>query len=448
LIEVKQAPPSPTGDYLSNVYSQNGEDGLLEEVFRRIGTTNKQCFECGAADGKWFSNTRKLIDEGWSALLIEEDPKNWPELDKLDNPPKVEVVHGRLEPRGNHSLDYLLGRLPFAANPDLGVLDVDGQEYHLWNCLMKYRPRVMVVEYDNTGNPDFVPELGGEGQAGLNAILSVATSKGYANVFTTKTNAIFVIDSEREKFYAADKRSLTSEEKPTPAAPVPVVTTPTSQEYKVSALLSRPRFGLNVFWDCASQALSPWGIPLQSFYGVFWGQCMQKGMEDAINEGVDWMLCLDYDTMFTSKHVQQLIDAMGNNPEVDAVAALQVRRGRPLPLLVRQDGAIPLTGGLVPADTAHFGLTLIRVSSLMKMAKPWFWSTPTPAGDWGEGRLDDDIFFWGHFRDSGNKLFVHTGCKIGHVEEMVAHYDADGKVQHTYISEWRKKNGHQIESFE
>jgi hypothetical protein len=110
LIEVKQAPPSPTGDYLSNVYSQNGEDGLLEEVFRRIGTTNKQCFECGAADGKWFSNTRKLIDEGWSALLIEEDPKNWPELDKLDNPPKVEVVHGRLEPRGNHSLDYLLGR--------------------------------------------------------------------------------------------------------------------------------------------------------------------------------------------------------------------------------------------------------------------------------------------------------------------------------------------------
>jgi hypothetical protein len=58
----------------------------LAEIFRRIGTTNKQCFEVGAADGKWFSNSRKLIDEGWSRGADRGRRANWPELDKLDAP--------------------------------------------------------------------------------------------------------------------------------------------------------------------------------------------------------------------------------------------------------------------------------------------------------------------------------------------------------------------------
>jgi hypothetical protein len=107
-----------------------------------------------------------------------------------------------------------------------------------------------------------------------------------------------------------------------------------------------------------------------------------------------------------------------------------------------------MTGGLVQATTAHLGLTLFRAESIKKMKKPWFWSTPDKDGGWGEGRLDDDIYMWGNWRDAGNTLFVHTGCKIGHVEEMVAEYGDDYEVKHTYISEYRKRLGHHIETFE
>jgi hypothetical protein len=52
---------------------------------------------------------------------------------------------------------------------------------------------------------------------------------------------------------------------------------------------------------------------------------------------------------------------------------------------------------------------------------------PAKDGSWGEGRLDDDIYFWGNWGDSGNSLYVHTGCRIGHVEEMVSEFDENGK---------------------
>ncbi|HTY09059.1 MAG TPA: hypothetical protein VMF29_07840, partial [Candidatus Edwardsbacteria bacterium] len=54
------------------VFSQNGEDGCLAEVFRRIGVTNRYFVEFGAGDGL-ENNTSHLLLGGWSGLWIEVD---------------------------------------------------------------------------------------------------------------------------------------------------------------------------------------------------------------------------------------------------------------------------------------------------------------------------------------------------------------------------------------
>jgi hypothetical protein len=285
----------------------------------------------------------------------------------------------------------------------------------------------------------------------------VAVSRGYFNAATTRTNAIFIRNDLREKFYAtvvplapppSTPASETMTAKPVESS-VPVLATGKEQEIKIAAILSRPRFGLSVFFDCASEALAPWKIPLQSSYGVFWGMTLERMMERNIAIGVDWIITLDFDTLFTSRHVQMLIDALAQNPEIDAIAALQPRRGRPLPLAVRTDGAMPLTGGPVKVRTAHFGLTILRAEAFKKLKKkPWFIDVPAADGSWGEGRLDGDIHFWGLWGDSGNSLYVHSGCCVGHVEEMASEFTPDGKHRHVYLSEWRKNNGHEIETFE
>ena len=60
----------------ANQYSQFGEDGLIDELFDVIGTTNRWSFEVGASDGRKYSNTKVLREQGWSAVLMEGDGKH------------------------------------------------------------------------------------------------------------------------------------------------------------------------------------------------------------------------------------------------------------------------------------------------------------------------------------------------------------------------------------
>ena len=51
------------------VYSQNDEDGVIEEIFNRIGLTNKKFVEFGIQNGL-ESNAHFLLHKGWSGLWI------------------------------------------------------------------------------------------------------------------------------------------------------------------------------------------------------------------------------------------------------------------------------------------------------------------------------------------------------------------------------------------
>ena len=58
-----------------NVHSQIGQDGILEEIFKRVGIKKGFFCEFGAWDGVYLSNCRKLFEEGWSGVFIEADKK-------------------------------------------------------------------------------------------------------------------------------------------------------------------------------------------------------------------------------------------------------------------------------------------------------------------------------------------------------------------------------------
>ncbi|EKX54004.1 hypothetical protein GUITHDRAFT_61594, partial [Guillardia theta CCMP2712] len=62
--------------YENKVYSQNGEDGVLKEVFSFLGSTNKFAVEFGCEDGSEI-NTRMLWEEqGWRAVLLDGGHEN------------------------------------------------------------------------------------------------------------------------------------------------------------------------------------------------------------------------------------------------------------------------------------------------------------------------------------------------------------------------------------
>jgi FkbM family methyltransferase len=64
------------------MYSQNQEEKYITEYFKDFKGT---LLDIGANDGKTFSNSLKLIENGWKAYLVEPSPKAFQKLKSLHN---------------------------------------------------------------------------------------------------------------------------------------------------------------------------------------------------------------------------------------------------------------------------------------------------------------------------------------------------------------------------
>lgn len=210
------------------------------------------------------------------------------------------------------------------------------------------------------------------------------------------------------------------------------------KDIKICAVTSIPRIGWNDHWGCIVDALRPFKMPIRRFTGAYWGQCMQNVLEQCVEDKLDWVLTLDYDTMFTARDVDRLLGYMGQNPEIDAIAALQCRRGSEFPLItIKGQKHAEYTGAPIRVDTAHFGLTLLRLDALSGIPKPWFMHKPGPDGTWThDDRMDDDIWFWHQWREHGRKLFVAPDVRVGHLELMVAEFDENLQQRHVHVRDW------------
>ena len=222
----------------------------------------------------------------------------------------------------------------------------------------------------------------------------------------------------------------TSEQKDCAALPISLNlqgTKPPETWPKVAAVMSTPRLGWNDMWGCALESLGRLGIKLTKHTGAFWEQCITRAMDEALTADPEYILTLDYDTVFTAGDVQTLLlSAMRN--DADAVAALQVHRTKPTPLLTigKDDGSnashVPwetFAGELTRCRTAHFGLTLLRADKLRHLDRPWFHGQPNIGGEWGDERVDPDISFWRYWELAGNSLYVANRVPVGHLEVMV-----------------------------
>ena len=61
---------------------------------------------------------------------------------------------------------------------------------------------------------------------------------------------------------------------------------------------------------------------------------------------------------------------------------------------------------------------------------------PDDNGQWGEEKIDSDVWFWLQWQKAGNNVFIDPDCRLGHVEEMVVMYDGNYEPTHMYPKEW------------
>jgi hypothetical protein len=189
---------SPLAAYASNVTSQHGEDGLIAHIMKVIQPSEKYCVEFGAWDGKYLSNCHTLLTAGgWGGAMIEANAGKFAELTETYRGfPAVKTINRLVDFEGPNSLDAILVEAGAPRSFGLLSIDVDGNDYHIWNSLSAFTPELVVIEFNPTIPNDvlFVQDASFDVNHGasLLALVVLGKEKGYELAATTQTNGLFV----------------------------------------------------------------------------------------------------------------------------------------------------------------------------------------------------------------------------------------------------------------
>jgi hypothetical protein len=198
--------PKKLNRFEFQVHSQNGEDGILEEIFRRIGETNKYFVEFGVENGL-ENNSAYLLTKGWKGFWIDAKDEDVRSIKKrfgfLIEKNMLSVAPAIVTPE---NVERLFSSANVPHEPDLLSIDIDGDDYWVWKAIDKYSPRVVVIEYNSLYPPhiEWIMARGGSldshytvtsyFNASLKSLTKLGERKGYKLVGCnfTGANAFFV----------------------------------------------------------------------------------------------------------------------------------------------------------------------------------------------------------------------------------------------------------------
>lgn len=186
------------------VFSQNGEDGIIQEIFNRIGYTNKYFIEFGVENGLECNSTN-LLYKDWKGLWIEGSDCDCKQIaERFNNL----LESGRLKIKNAfinaENIESLFDEANAPVEPDLLSIDIDYNDYYVWQAITKYKPRVVIIEYNSIFRPDthFIVKYNPKRMwdktshfgASLFALEQLGNQKGYCLVgcVFTGSNAFFV----------------------------------------------------------------------------------------------------------------------------------------------------------------------------------------------------------------------------------------------------------------
>jgi hypothetical protein len=130
--------------------SQSEEDGITLALLREMGEGDRRFVDIGCSDHGW--NTGFLAEEcGWSGLMIDSNEQSVAATARRFPRARVRAVTATVTPS---TIDALFTAHGFAGAVDVLSVDVDGNDYWLWDALSVSRPRLVIMEYNSAFGPE------------------------------------------------------------------------------------------------------------------------------------------------------------------------------------------------------------------------------------------------------------------------------------------------------
>jgi hypothetical protein len=217
-------PKQPLARTEFKVFSQFGEDGILQYLVRHLDLQgDRRVFiEFGVGDYE-ESNTRFLLmNDNWRGLILDGSETNiayvrrQPWYWRYDLTAACAFVTAE-------NIEGLITGNGFAGELGILSIDIDGNDYWVWQAIECVRPAIVVVEYNSLFGPDlpvtipYSPEFIRSKAhfsnlywgASLAALADLAARKGYVCVGSNSAgnNAFFVREDMQAPFTALSPRA-------------------------------------------------------------------------------------------------------------------------------------------------------------------------------------------------------------------------------------------------
>jgi hypothetical protein len=189
------------------VYSQWGEDGIIQHLIGAVPIARPIFVEFGVQDYREANTRFLLVNNNWSGLVLDGSPDNIAAIRRDD-------IYWRHNLRADcafitrDNINELLSRNGLAGDIGLLSVDIDGNDYWVWQAIDVVSPRIVVAEYNSRfgaeravtvpydpefirGNAHFSMIYYG---ASLAALVALGARKGYDFVGSNSAgnNAFFV----------------------------------------------------------------------------------------------------------------------------------------------------------------------------------------------------------------------------------------------------------------
>lgn len=195
------------------VYSQNDEDGIIDSIFKDIGTTNKLFCEIGIGNCI-ENNTHYLVLKDWKGLWVDCEKKYLNKLNNLiKNNNKLETYINKVDGKNINSI-FLKSKIINTNNIkeiDFFSIDIDSYDLDCLNSLEVISPRLICIEYNSKFRSDLEINIKKKNKyiwqyddyfgSSLMSIYRVMRDKKYNLIATniTGSNAFFVKENLYEK---------------------------------------------------------------------------------------------------------------------------------------------------------------------------------------------------------------------------------------------------------
>jgi hypothetical protein len=143
---------SSLGEVEFQVFSQRGEDGILQYIISKMEIPHKIFIEFGVENYTEANSRFLLINNNWSGLVIDGDKMN---VDFI----KKDFIYWKYDITAYHSfitrknINELISQ--FTGIEDIGLLsvDIDGNDYWVWEAIDRIKPRIVTCEYNSAFGP-------------------------------------------------------------------------------------------------------------------------------------------------------------------------------------------------------------------------------------------------------------------------------------------------------